>query len=118
MTPRRRPIFGWIAFALILVAALVIVGAVIYGYLQTQDAFVQGPPWFVVTGSVAAIPLLVLCFLAVVLGAIGLGRREQPGWPAVAAIVLAIPGFGYLAVGAFTIVSVLTACSGPAGACG
>jgi hypothetical protein len=118
VTPRRRPIFGWIAFALILVAALVVVGAVIYGYQQTQDAFVQGPPWFVVTTSVAAIPLGILCFLGLVLGAVGLGRREQPGWPAVAAVVLAIPGFGYLAVAAFTVVTVLTACSGPAGACG
>jgi uncharacterized membrane protein YhaH (DUF805 family) len=118
VTPRRRPIFGWIAFSLILVAALVVGGAVVYGYLQTQDAFVQGPPWFVVTGSVAAIPLGILCFLGLVLGIVGLVRRERPGWPAVAAVVLAIPGFGALAFAAFAAFTVLTSCAGPAGACG
>ena len=118
MTPRRRPIFGWIAFGLILVAALVVVGAVIYGYLQTQDAFVQGPPWFVVTTSVAAIPLGILCFLGLVLGIVGLSRRERPGWPAVVAVVLALPGIGYLLVAAYLMVTVLTSCAGQAGACG
>ncbi len=118
MTPRRRPILGGIAFSCVLAAVLVVAGAVVSGYLQTREAFVPGPPWFVVTGSIAAIPVFVLCLAAVVLGAVGIGRREQPGWPAVAAVVLAIPGFGYLAVSAFTIVSVLTTCAGPAGACG
>lgn len=117
MTP-RRPIFGWIAFALILVAALVVAGAVVYGYLQTRDAFVAGPPWFFVTASVSAIPAAALGMFAVIFGIVGLARREHPVWPAVAAIVLAFPAFGYLAVAAFTTYTVVVSCAGPAGACG
>lgn len=115
---RRRPIFGWIAFALALVAVLVVGGAAAYGFVQTQDAFIPGPPWAAVATSVAAIPLAVLAFLALVLGIVGLARREAPSWPAVVAIVLAIPGFGALALATFVTLTVVASCAGPAGACG
>ena len=113
----RRPIFGGIAFALVLVGALVVAGATVYGYQQTANAFVQGPPWFLVTASVAAIPLGAVCLLALGCGIVGIARREAPGWPAVVGVVLAIPGFGDLAVAAFVAATVLTACAGPPGAC-
>jgi len=113
----RRPICGWIAFALVLAAAVVLGVAVAYGYQQTADAFVQGPAWFFVTASAAAIPFGALCVLGLVLGVVGIARHERPGWPAVAAVVLAIPGFGYLAVAGYLAVTVMTACAGPPGAC-
>ena len=115
--PRRRPIFSWIAFALIVLAALALGGAVAYGYQQTQDAFVPGPPWFSVTASVGIIPVVALSFLALVFAIVALARREKPGWPAVLALVLAFPGFGYAAYAGWVLLTVTVACAGPAGAC-
>jgi hypothetical protein len=116
VTP-RRPVFGWIAFILVALAALSLGGALVYGYLETRDAFEPGPPWFAVSATVAAVPVGILCLLALVLGIVAVARRERPGWPGAAAVVLAIPGFGYLAVVAFVAVTVITSCAGPAGAC-
>ncbi len=114
----RRPVFGWIGFGLILLAALAAAGAVIYGYLQTQDAFLQGPPWWALTAQLAAAPVGILCFLGLVFGIVGVIRREKPGWPAISAMIFALPGFGYVAFAAFVWFTVTTACSSPAGACG
>ena len=114
----RRPIFGWIGFGLILLAAIAVVAAVVYAYTQTQDAFIQGPPWWALTSQLAAAPVGILCFLGLVFGIIGTIRREKPGWPAISAMIFALPGFGYVAFAAFVWFTVTTACSSPAGACG
>ena len=118
MTTRRRPIFGWIAFGLLLLAVVAAVGAVVWGHLQTQDAFIPGPAWFVVTGNLAAVPVGILAVLALVLGIVGAARREKPGWPAVTAMMLALPGLGFAAFSIFVITTVAVQCAGPAGACG
>ena len=114
----RRPIFGWIGFGLILLAALAAGAIVIYAYTQTQDAFIQGPPWWALTSQLAAAPVGILCFLGLVFGIIGTIRREKPGWPAISAMIFALPGFGYVAFAAFVWFTVTTACSSPPGACG
>ncbi|WP_395639057.1 hypothetical protein [Pseudolysinimonas sp.] len=114
----RRPIFGWIAFGLILLAALAAGGIVIYAYMQTQDAFIQGPPWWALTSQLAALPVGILCFLGLVLGIVGAARREKPGWPAITAMIFSLPGFGYVAFAAFVWFTVTTACASPPGACG
>lgn len=113
----RRPVFSWISFAVIVLAVLAAAGAVTWGYLQTQDAFVAGPPWFSVTASVGVIPIAALSFLALVLGIVALARREKPGWPAVVALILCFPGFGYAAYASWLLFTVGVACAGPAGAC-
>lgn len=117
MTTRRRPIFGWIAFGLLLLAVVVAAGAVVWGYVQTQDAFIQGPAWFVVTGNLAAVPVGIIAFLALVMGVVGAARREKPGWPAITAMILALPGLGYTAFALYVITTVAVQCAGPAGAC-
>lgn len=114
----RRPIFGWIGFALIVLAVLALAGILIYAYTQTQDAFIQGPPWWALTSQLAAAPVGVLCFLGLVFGIIGAARREKPGWPAISAMIFALPGFGYVAFAAYIWFSVTLACSSPPGACG
>lgn len=118
MTTRRRPIFGWIAFALLLVAVLGAAGATIWGYLETQDAFIPGPPWFIVTAQLAAVPVGAAAFLALVLGIVGAARRERPGWPAITAMILALPGLGAAAFALFVLTTVTVQCAGPSGACG
>lgn len=120
VTPRdpRRPIFGWIGFGLILLAALAAGGIVAYTYTQTQDAFIQGPAWWALTSQLATAPVGILCFLGLVFGIVGAIRREKPGWPAISAMIFALPGFGYVAFAAFIWFTVTTACAGPAGACG
>jgi len=115
---RRRPIFGWIAFALILIAYLGAAGIVYYASTQTADAFVQGPPWWALTASIATLPVGILSILGFVLGLVGAIRREKPGWPAITAMIFALPGFGYVAFATFVNLTVTAACSGPAGACG
>jgi hypothetical protein len=114
----RRPIFGWIGFAMIVLAALALAGILIYAYTQTQDAFIPGPPWWALTSQLASTPVGVLCFLGLVFGIIGAARREKPGWPAISAMIFALPGFGYVAFAAYVWFSVMLACSSPAGACG
>ena len=114
----RRPIFGWIGFALIVLAALALGGIVIYAYTQTQDAFIQGPPWWALTSQLASLPVGVLCFLGLVFGIIGTIRREKPGWPAISAMIFALPGFGYVAFAAFVWFTVSVSCASPPGACG
>jgi hypothetical protein len=114
----RRPIFGWIGFALIVLAVLALAGILIYAYLQTQDAFIQGPPWWALTSQLASAPVGILCFLGLVFGIIGAARREKPGWPAISAMIFALPGFGYVAFAAYVWFSVTLACSSPPGACG
>ena len=114
----RRPIFGWIGFALIVIAAITLAVAVVYAYGQTQNAFVQGPPWWALTSQIAAAPVGILCFLGLVFGIVGAIRREKPGWPAISAMIFALPGFGYVAFAAFVWFTVTTACASPAGACG
>lgn len=114
----RRPIFGWIGFALIVLAVLALAGILIYAYTQTQDAFIQGPSWWALTSQLAAAPVGVLCFLGLVFGIIGAARREKPGWPAISAMIFALPGFGYVAFAAYIWFSVMLACSSPPGACG
>lgn len=118
MTTRRRPVFGWIAFALILGAYLAAAAIVIYAYTETVDAFIQGPPWWTLTFSIAAIPVGILCFLGLLFGVVGAARREKPGWPAIAAMIFSLPGFGYLAFGAYVWLVVTVSCASPPGACG
>lgn len=117
MTTRRRPIFGWIAFGIVLLAVVVAAGAVVWGYVQTQDAFIQGPAWFVVTATLAYLPVAVLAFLGLVLGIVGAARREKPGWPAITAMILSLPGLGSAAFAFFVLTTVAVQCAGPAGAC-
>lgn len=114
----RRPIFGGIAFGLILLAALAAGGIVIYAYAETLDAFIQGPPWWALTSQLAAAPVGILCFLGLVFGIVGVIRREKPGWPAITAMIFALPGFGYVALAAYIWFTVTAACAGPSGACG
>ena len=114
----RRPVFGWIAFALILLAYVAAGGIVLYAYGQTVDAFIQGPPWWALTSQLAVLPVGILCFLGLVLGIVGAARRERPGWPAISAMIFSLPGFGYVALAAFVWFTVTTACSTPPGACG
>jgi len=114
----RRPIFGGIGFGLIVLAALAAGAIVIYAYAQTRDAFLQGPPWWALTAQLAATPVGILCFLGLVAGIVGVARREEPGWPAISAMIVALPGLGYVAFAAFIWFTVTTACSGPSGACG
>lgn len=115
---RRRPIFGWIAFSLVVLAYLAVGGIAFYAYGQTADAFVQGPPWWALTSQYATLPVGILCLLGLVLGIIGAARREKPGWPAIAAMIFSLPGFGYVAVAAFVWYTVTAACASPPGACG
>jgi hypothetical protein len=116
--PRRRPIFGWIAFGLVVLAYLAVAGIVFYAYGQTADAFIQGPPWWALTSQLAALPVGILCFLGLVLGIIGAARREKPGWPAITAMIFSLPGFGYIAVATYIWFTVTAACASPPGACG
>lgn len=115
---RRRPILGGIAFALILLAYLAAAGLAFYAYGQTLDAFIQGPPWWALTSQLAVLPVGILSLLGLVLGIIGTARREKPGWPAITAMIFALPGLGYVAVSAFVWYTFTLACSSPPGACG
>jgi hypothetical protein len=115
---RRRPIFGWIAFAFVLLAYLGAAGIVVYAYGQTVDAFIQGPPWWALTSQLAVLPVGILCFLGLALGIVGTARREKPGWPAITAMIFSLPGFGYVAFAMFVWFTVNVACSSPPGACG
>jgi len=118
VTTRRRPVFGLIAFSFLVVAYLAAAGAAVYAYLETEDAFIQGPPWWALTFSIAAVPLGILFVLALVFGIVGAARREKPGWPAIAAMIFSLPGFGYLAFGAYLWFVVTVSCASPPGACG
>lgn len=115
---RRRPVFGWIAFVLVVLGYLAVAGATIYGYMRTVGAFVQGPPWFAVAGSVGIIPVSVLSLLGLIGGIVGIARREQPRWPAVAAMIFSLPGLGLAAVAVYVNLVVTAACASPPGACG
>ncbi|MGB3910760.1 MAG: hypothetical protein WBL06_09855 [Pseudolysinimonas sp.] len=116
--PRRRPIFGGIAFALVVLAYLAAAGIAFYAYGQTVDAFIQGPPWWALTSQLAVLPVGILCFLGLVLGIIGTVRREKPGWPAITAMIFSLPGFGYVAAATYVWFTVTAACASPPGACG
>jgi hypothetical protein len=115
---RRRPIFGRIALGLVVLAYLAVAGIAFYAYGQTQDAFIQGPPWWALTSQLAVLPVGILCFLGLVLGIIGAVRREKPGWPAISAMIFSLPGFGYVAVATFVWFTVTASCASPPGACG
>jgi hypothetical protein len=115
---RRRPIFGWIAFALVVLAYLAAASIAFYAYAQTADAFVQGPAWWALTSQIAVLPVGILCAVGLVLGIIGAARREKPGWPAITAMIFSLPGFGYVAIAAFVWYTVAAACASPPGACG
>jgi hypothetical protein len=115
---RRRPIFGWIAFSFVLLAYVAVAAIAIYAYLQTTDAFIQGPPWWALTSQLATLPVGILCLLGFVLGILGVARLEKPAWPAIAAMIFSLPGFGYVALAAFVWFTVTSACAGPSGACG
>jgi hypothetical protein len=114
----KRPVFGWIALGLVLAGYATLAGAAFWAEQQTRDAFVQGPPWWVLTATVAAVPLGLLLFLGLVLGIVGAARREKPGWPAITAMILSLPGFGYLAFAGFVWFTVATSCSDVSGVCG
>ena len=115
---RRRPIFGWIAFALVVGAYLTLAAVAVWANGQTQDAFIQLPPWWALTSSIAAIPVAGLAGLGLLLGIVGAVRREKPGWPAITAMILSLPALGYVAFSAYIWITVTTSCAGPAGACG
>ncbi|MEO8527538.1 MAG: hypothetical protein ABI435_00505 [Pseudolysinimonas sp.] len=115
---RRRPIFSWIAFALVVLGYLAVAAATIYGYTRTMDAFVQGPPWFAVASSVGVIPVAVLCFVGLLVGVVGVVRREKPGWPAIVGMIFALPPLGAVAVAVYVNLVVTAACASPPGACG
>jgi hypothetical protein len=114
----RKPVFGWIGFALILLAAISAGVITAYAYLETVDAFIQGPPWWALTSQLAALPVGLLCFLGLVFGIVGTARREKPGWPAITAMIFSLPGFGYVAFAAYVWFTVTAACASPPGACG
>ncbi|MEO5535335.1 MAG: hypothetical protein ABIR17_09420 [Pseudolysinimonas sp.] len=115
---RRRPIFSWIAFALVVLGYVAIAGATIYGYTQTADAFVEGPPWFAVASSVGIIPVGALCLVGLLVGIVGVARREKPGWPAIVGMIFALPPLGGVAVAVYVNLVVTVACASPPGACG
>jgi hypothetical protein len=114
----RRPIFGWIAFGLVVLAYLAVAGVAFYAYGETADAFIQGPPWWALTSQLASLPVAILCLLGLVLGIVGAVRREKPGWPAVAAMIFSLPGFGYVAIATYVWFTVTASCASPPGACG
>jgi hypothetical protein len=117
-TPRRRrPIFGRIAFALVIAAYLTLAAAAVWANQQTQDAFIQLPPWWALTSSIAAVPVAGMAGLGLLLGIVGTARREKPGWPAIAAMILSLPALGYVAIATYVWLTVTVACGGPAGAC-
>ena len=115
---RRRPIFGWIAFALVIAAYLTLAAVAIWANQQTQDAFIQLPPWWALTSSIAGAPVAGLAGLGLLLGIVGAARREKPGWPTITAMILALPALGYVAISAYIWITVTASCAGPAGACG
>lgn len=117
MTP-RRPVLGVIALVLVLAAAGVLVGTAIYGYGETAASFAPHPAWFSLTASFAVLPVAALAGLGLLLGIVGLARRERSGAPAVLALVLAFPLLGAAAFSAWVLATVAVACAGPAGACG
>ena len=89
-----------------------------YTYGQTLDAFIQGPPWWALTSQLASLPVAILCLLGLVLGIVGAVRREKPGWPAIAAMIFSLPGFGYVAIATYVWFTVTASCASPPGACG
>jgi len=113
----RRPIFGWIALALVVAAYLALAGAAIWANQQTQDAFIQLPPWWALTSSVAAAPVAGLAGLGLLLGIVGTVRREKPGWPTITAMILALPALGYVAFAVYIWITVMASCAGASGAC-
>jgi hypothetical protein len=115
---RRRPVFGVIALLLVLAALGVVAGTTIYGHAETADAFAPIPAWFSVTASLAAVPVAVLAGLGLLLGIVGLARRERSGASAVTALVLAFPLLGAAGFAGWVLTTVAVACAGPAGACG
>jgi len=115
---RRRPIFGWIAFALVIAAYLTLAAVAIWANQQTQDAFIQLPPWWALTSSIAALPVAILAGLGLLLGIVGTARREKPGWPTITAMILSLPALGYVAIAAYIWLTVTTSCASPIGACG
>lgn len=118
LTPRRRrPIFGWIAFALVAAAYLTLAGAAVWANQQTQDAFIHLPPWWALTSSIAGVPVAGLAGFGLLLGIVGTARREKPGWPTITAMILSLPALGYVALAAYLWLTVTVSCAGPAGAC-
>jgi hypothetical protein len=118
LTPRRRrPIFGWIAFALVIAGYLTLAGAAVWANQQTQDAFIQQPAWWALTSSIAGVPVAGLAGLGLLLGIVGTARREKPGWPTIAAMILSLPALGYVAIAVYIWLTVTVSCGGPAGAC-
>jgi hypothetical protein len=115
---RRRPVFGWIAFALVVAAYLTLGAVAVWANQQTQDAFIHLPPWWALTSSIAAIPVAGSAGLGLLLGIVGTVRREKPGWPTITAMILSLPALGYVAVAAYIWMTVTASCAGPAGACG
>ncbi len=114
---RRRPIFGWIAFALVVAGYLTLAVAAIWANQQTQDAFIHLPPWWALTSSIAGVPVAGLAGLGLLLGIVGTVRREKPGWPTITAMILSLPALGYVAVAVYIWITVAVSCAGPAGAC-
>jgi hypothetical protein len=64
------------------------------------------------------VPVGIAAGLSLLLGVVGAARREKPGWPAIAAMVLSLPTLGYVAVAGFVFVTVAASCAGSSGACG
>jgi hypothetical protein len=114
---RRRPIFGWIALALVVAAYVTVGAAAIYADQQTLDAFIQLPPWWALTSSIAGLPVAILAGLGLLLGIVGTARREKPGWPTITAMILSLPALGYVAISVYIWLTVTAACAGPAGVC-
>lgn len=113
----RRPIFGWIGFALLVLALAAAGVVVVLAAKETADAFLPMPALWALATTWGALPVGGLGLLALVAGIVGAARREKPGWPAIAALILAVPVLGAVVVSVLSWLVVLGACAGPAGAC-
>lgn len=113
----RRPIFGWIGFALLVLALVAGAVVVVLAADATADAFLPAPALWAVATTWGGLPVGALGILALVAGIVGVARREKPGWPAIVALILSIPVLGAVVVSVLSWLVVLGACAGPAGAC-
>ena len=114
---RRRPIFGGIAFAFLILALIAAAGIIVYAQTETADAFLPGPPWWALATTAGVIPVGALAALALLVGVVGAARREKPGWPAITAMILSLPVLGTVVVSGYLWFVVVTSCASPPGAC-